>query len=45
LQRLDGQRAEAALAHAAAIDRMIKGVVDGDPWDEFRQLGLQIAAA
>ena len=45
LQRLDGQRAEAALAHAAAIDRMIKGVVDGDPWDEFRQLGLHIAAA
>jgi hypothetical protein len=23
---------------------MIKGLASGDPWDEFRQLGLQIAA-
>jgi DNA polymerase-3 subunit delta len=38
-------RAEAALAHAAGIDRMIKGAAGGDPWDEFRQLGLHIAAA
>jgi hypothetical protein len=45
LQRLDGQQAEAALAHAAGIDRMIKGASDGDPWDEFRRLGLHIAAA
>lgn len=45
LQRLDGRRAEAALVHAAGIDRMIKGAAGGDPWDEFRQLGLHIAAA
>jgi DNA polymerase-3 subunit delta len=29
-----------ALAHAAAIDRAIKGVGNGEPWDEFLKLGL-----
>jgi DNA polymerase-3 subunit delta len=29
-----------ALAHAAAIDRAIKGVGSGEPWDEFLKLGL-----
>ena len=33
----------AALAHAAAIDRMVKGVVKGDAWDELLQLGLRFA--
>lgn len=31
-----------ALAHAAAIDRAIKGVGPGEPWDEFLKLGLTL---
>ncbi len=45
LQRIDGQRAQAALTHAARIDRMIKGLCSGDVWNEFRQLGLNVALA
>lgn len=33
----------AALLHAARIDRMIKGLVSGDVWDEFLQLALRLA--
>jgi DNA polymerase-3 subunit delta len=43
LKRLDRTQAELALAHAARIDRMIKGLGSGDVWDEFRQLGLRLA--
>ncbi len=32
----------AALLHAARIDRIIKGLADGDPWDEFLQLSLRL---
>jgi DNA polymerase-3 subunit delta len=32
-----------ALAHAAHIDRVAKGVADGDAWDELLQLGLRFA--
>jgi DNA polymerase-3 subunit delta len=32
-----------ALAHASAIDRAIKGVGAGDPWEEFIRLGLKLA--
>jgi DNA polymerase-3 subunit delta len=32
-----------ALGHAAAVDRMVKGVVKGDVWDELLQLGLRFA--
>ena len=32
-----------ALRHAAAIDRMIKGLVRGDAWDELLQLTLRFA--
>jgi DNA polymerase-3 subunit delta len=32
-----------ALAHAAAIDRMIKGLAKGDPWVELLRLGLRFA--
>jgi len=32
-----------ALAHAAAIDRAIKGVGAGEPWQEFLRLGLKLA--
>ncbi|MBS1137144.1 MAG: polymerase subunit delta, partial [Proteobacteria bacterium] len=31
-----------ALLHAARIDRMIKGLVPGDVWDEFLQLALRV---
>ncbi|MDA0191188.1 MAG: hypothetical protein OSW77_12960, partial [Proteobacteria bacterium] len=40
-QRLDTRRAEAALAHAASIDRIIKGAAGGDPWNELLRLGLR----
>ena len=43
LRRVDGRRAKASLAHAARIDRMIKGLESGDVWDEFLRLGLGIA--
>jgi DNA polymerase-3 subunit delta len=44
LQRIDAKRANAALAHAAQIDRIIKGLGTGDVWNEFLRLGLRIAA-
>jgi len=34
---------EDALSHAAAIDRAIKGVGVGDPWEAFMTLGLKLA--
>jgi len=34
---------EAALARASAIDRAIKGVGRGNPWDQFLALGLELA--
>jgi DNA polymerase III subunit delta len=33
---------ERALVHAARIDRAIKGVGPGQPWDEFLKLGLEL---
>ena len=36
---------ERALAHAARIDRAIKGVAPGEPWQEFVTLGLNLAHA
>lgn len=33
---------DAALAQAALIDRAIKGVARGDPWDHFTALGLKL---
>ncbi len=44
LRRVTTRGMEAALLHAAGIDRMIKGLRRGDPWDELRQLALRIAA-
>lgn len=44
LQRIDTSRANAALLHAAQIDRMIKGLATGNVWNEFLRLGLGIAA-
>lgn len=34
---------DAALAQAAYIDRVAKGVARGDPWDQFAALGLKLA--
>ena len=34
----------AALGHAAGVDRIVKGIVKGDAWDELLQLGLRFAA-
>lgn len=45
LQRVDLAKAEAALAAAARIDGMIKGIGSGDVWNEFLRLGLSIAVA
>ena len=33
-----------ALEHAARVDRVVKGIVKGDAWDELLQLGLRFAA-
>ena len=41
--RVATPRLRAALVHAARIDRMIKGLADGDVWDEFLQLALRVA--
>lgn len=35
---------EQAIRHAAAIDRSIKGVGAGEPWEEFAKLGLELHA-
>ena len=37
-----GAALDAALSHAARIDRAIKGVHLGDPWQEFIKLGLKL---
>ncbi|OGA48262.1 MAG: DNA polymerase III subunit delta [Betaproteobacteria bacterium RIFCSPLOWO2_12_FULL_63_13] len=42
-RRIRTDHIEAALAHAAAIDRIIKGVLRGDAWDEMLHLGLRFA--
>lgn len=41
--RFDPAQIEAALVHAARIDRMIKGLARGDVWDELLQLGLRFS--
>ncbi len=43
IDRLTRAQAEAALVHAARIDRMIKGLARGDVWDELLQLCLRFA--
>ncbi len=43
LKRFTRPQVEAALTHAAAIDRLIKGLSRGDAWDELLQLGLRFA--
>jgi DNA polymerase-3 subunit delta len=43
LRRLPVAAIERALAHAALIDRAIKGVARLEAWDEFLKLGLKLA--
>ena len=43
LPRLRAPQLRGALLAAARIDRMIKGLVRGDVWDEFLQLTLRLA--
>ena len=41
IKRCSQPQVEAALMHAAYIDRVIKGLTKGDVWDELLQLGLR----
>ena len=43
LQRLSVAALEAALRHAARIDRLAKGIGKGDAWEEFLRLGMRLA--
>ncbi len=45
LPRLSTPALRAALLHAARIDRIAKGIADGDLWDEFQGLALRICRA
>ncbi len=42
-RRLKFPHIERAIGHAARIDKTIKGLRNGDIWDEFLQLGLRFA--
>jgi DNA polymerase-3 subunit delta len=44
LNRLTSAELIGALRRAAEIDRMIKGLADGDAWDALLQLGLSLMA-
>jgi DNA polymerase-3 subunit delta len=43
LRRLDAPAALAILRHAADVDRVAKGLLSGNIWDELMQLGLRFA--
>lgn len=43
LPRLNSARLRTGLQHAARIDRLAKGLADGDVWDEFLQLCLRLS--
>lgn len=45
LARLSAPVLRLALMHAARIDRIVKGVAEGDLWDEFLQIGLRLCSA
>lgn len=42
-RRFNRDQVEAALLHAARADRMVKGLIRGDVWDELLQLALRLA--
>lgn len=43
-RRFTKEQVEAAVGHAARTDRMVKGLIRGDVWDELLQLVLRFAA-
>lgn len=43
VQRLKTAALQVGLLQAARIDRMIKGLIQGDVWDEFLQLALRLS--
>ena len=44
-RRFTKEQVETAIAHAAKVDRMVKGLIRGDVWDELLQLCLRFASA
>ena len=42
LQRLNTAALEAALQHAGRIDKLVKGIGQGNVWEEFLRLGLRL---
>ena len=44
-RRFTKEQVEAAITHAAKVDRMVKGLIRGDVWDELLQLGLRFASS
>ena len=42
-RRYGKEQVEAAITHAARVDRMVKGLIRGDVWDELLQLCLRFA--
>ena len=44
-QRYTMAQVTEGLRHAAALDRMVKGLSKGDLWDELLQLALRFATA
>jgi DNA polymerase-3 subunit delta len=43
VQRIGLRQAKEALSFAARIDRLAKGIGEGDVWDEFMRLGVSLA--
>ncbi len=44
-RRFTREQVEAALVHAAKVDRTVKGLIRGDAWDELLQLALRFAGS
>jgi DNA polymerase III subunit delta len=44
-RRYSRGQVEAGILHAARVDRMVKGLIRGDVWDELLQLALRFAAS
>ena len=45
MRRFSSRQVTQALRHAAAIDRMVKGLAKGDVWDELLQLSMRFKRA
>jgi DNA polymerase-3 subunit delta len=42
-RRFTKEQVEAAIVHAAKVDRTVKGLIRGNAWDELLQLALRFA--